>query len=149
MAEIHPLGYRRKPSSVQSLSRVRLCNPMDCNTPGLPVHHQLQELVTGRCHTDNTPLQDFSGWVCWVGVWGIASGSWVLLPPRTAGVGPWRRCQHSNSLMLQKRGKKPAQGDHQNQEGKPFLASNDCPDHLVTKPWDQLGHKTCAGVLSV
>ena len=31
--------------SVQWLSRVRLCNPMDCSTPGLPVHHQLQELA--------------------------------------------------------------------------------------------------------
>ena len=30
-------------SSVQSLSRVRLCNPMDCSTPGLPVPHQLPE----------------------------------------------------------------------------------------------------------
>ena len=28
-------------SSVQSLSRVRLCDPIDCSTPGLPVHHQL------------------------------------------------------------------------------------------------------------
>ena len=45
-----------------------LCNSMDCSTPGLPVHHQLQELVTSRCHTDNTPLQDFSRWVCRVGV---------------------------------------------------------------------------------
>ena len=30
-------------SSVQSLSCVRLCNPMNCSTPGLPVHHQLPE----------------------------------------------------------------------------------------------------------
>ena len=30
-------------SSVQSLSRVRLCNPMNCSMPGLPVHHQLPE----------------------------------------------------------------------------------------------------------
>ena len=29
-------------SSVQSLSHVRLCNPMNDSTPGLPVHHQLQ-----------------------------------------------------------------------------------------------------------
>ena len=29
-------------SSVQSLSHVRLCDAMDCGTPGLPVHHQLQ-----------------------------------------------------------------------------------------------------------
>ena len=28
-------------SSVQSLSSVRFCNPMNCSTPGLPVHHQL------------------------------------------------------------------------------------------------------------
>ena len=28
-------------SSVQSLSRVRLCNPMNHSTPGLPVHQQL------------------------------------------------------------------------------------------------------------
>ena len=28
-------------SSVQSLSRFRLCDPMDCSTPGFPVHHQL------------------------------------------------------------------------------------------------------------
>ena len=32
-------------SSVQSLSRVQLCNPMDCSTPGLPVHHQLPEFT--------------------------------------------------------------------------------------------------------
>ena len=28
-------------SSVQSLSYVWLCNPMDCSTPGFPVHYQL------------------------------------------------------------------------------------------------------------
>ena len=32
-------------SSVQSLSRVRLCDPMDCSMPGLSVHHQLPELA--------------------------------------------------------------------------------------------------------
>ena len=32
-------------TSVQSLSRVRLCDPMDCSTPGLSVHHQLPELI--------------------------------------------------------------------------------------------------------
>ena len=29
---------------VQSLSWVRLCFPIDCSTPGFPVHHQLPEL---------------------------------------------------------------------------------------------------------
>ena len=30
---------------VQSLSRVRLCNPMDCSTPGFPVLHHLPEFA--------------------------------------------------------------------------------------------------------
>ena len=30
-------------SSVQSLSRVRLCNTMNCSTPGLLVHHHVPE----------------------------------------------------------------------------------------------------------
>ena len=29
-------------SSVQLLSHVRLCDPMSCSMPGLPVHHQLR-----------------------------------------------------------------------------------------------------------
>ena len=37
-------------SSVQSLSRVRLFDPMDCSTPGLPVHHQLPELTQTHVH---------------------------------------------------------------------------------------------------
>ena len=32
-------------SSVQSLSRVRLCNPMNRSMPGLPVHHKLPEFT--------------------------------------------------------------------------------------------------------
>ena len=32
-------------SSVQLLSRVRLCDCLDCRTPGFPVHHQLLELA--------------------------------------------------------------------------------------------------------
>ena len=32
-------------SSVQLLSRVWLWDPMDCSTPGLPVHHQLLEFT--------------------------------------------------------------------------------------------------------
>ena len=37
--------------SVQLLSCVRLCNPMDClaNMPGLPVHRQLSELNSNSC----------------------------------------------------------------------------------------------------
>ena len=39
-------------SSVKSLSCVSLCNPMDCRTPGFPVHHQLPELAQ-TCVPDN------------------------------------------------------------------------------------------------
>ena len=37
-------------SSVQSLSRVWLCDPMNCSMPGLPVHHQLLEFTQTHIH---------------------------------------------------------------------------------------------------
>ena len=40
-------------SSVQSLSRIWLCNPVDCSMPGLPVHRQLPEFTQTHVH-----------WVC-------------------------------------------------------------------------------------
>ena len=43
------------PVSVQSLSCVELCNPMNHSTPGLPVHHQLPELT-------QTHVQPFILW---------------------------------------------------------------------------------------
>ena len=52
-------------NSVQSLSRVRLCDPMDCSTPGLPVHHQIQEFTETHVH--------------WVG--DIIQSSHLLLSP--------------------------------------------------------------------
>ena len=30
-------------------SRLTSCNPMDCSTPDVPVHHQLQELYLNSC----------------------------------------------------------------------------------------------------
>ena len=33
-----------------SISCVRLCNPIDCNMPGFPVHHQLPELTQTYVH---------------------------------------------------------------------------------------------------
>ena len=44
-------------SSVQSLSRVRLCNPMDCSTPGFPVHHQLPESAQTHVHQLGDAIQ--------------------------------------------------------------------------------------------
>ena len=37
-------------SSVQLLSCVGLCDPVDCSTPGFPVHHQLLELAQTHVH---------------------------------------------------------------------------------------------------
>ena len=37
-------------SSVQSLSHVRLCDPMECSTTDFPVHHQLPELAQTHAH---------------------------------------------------------------------------------------------------
>ena len=44
-------------SSVQLLSCVRLCNPMDCSTPGFPVHHQLPEFTQTHVHHVNDAIQ--------------------------------------------------------------------------------------------
>ena len=35
---------------VQSLSHVRLCNLMDCSTPGIPALHHLAELAQTHVH---------------------------------------------------------------------------------------------------
>ena len=44
-------------SSVQSLSRVRLCDPMNGSTPGLPVHHQLPEFTQTHVHWVSDAIQ--------------------------------------------------------------------------------------------
>ena len=46
-------GFR----SVQSLSRVGLCDPTDCSTPGFPVHHQLPELTQTDVHQVRDAIQ--------------------------------------------------------------------------------------------
>ena len=43
------LVYSVQFSSVAQ-SRLTLCDPMDCSTPGLPVHHQLPELAQTHVH---------------------------------------------------------------------------------------------------
>ena len=45
-------------SSVQfSRSVVSLCDPMNCSTPGLPVHHQLPESTQTHVHQVNDAIQ--------------------------------------------------------------------------------------------
>ena len=34
-----------------------LCNPMDCSTPGLPVHHQLPEFTQTHVHCVSDAIQ--------------------------------------------------------------------------------------------
>ena len=43
--------------SDQSLSRVRLCDPMNRRTPGLPVHHQLLEFTQTHVHRVSDSIQ--------------------------------------------------------------------------------------------
>ena len=38
-------------------SCLTLCNPMDCSTPGLPVHHQLQEFTQTDVHWVGNAIQ--------------------------------------------------------------------------------------------
>ena len=44
-------------SSVQSLSHVWLCDPMNCSTPGLPLHHQLPEFTQIHVHRISDAIQ--------------------------------------------------------------------------------------------
>ena len=44
-------------SSVQSLSRVRLCDPMNHSTPGLPIHHQLPEFIQTHVYRVSDAIQ--------------------------------------------------------------------------------------------
>ena len=46
-------------SSVQSLSRVRLCNLMNHSTLGLPVHHKLREFTQTHVHRVGYVIQPF------------------------------------------------------------------------------------------
>ena len=49
--------HRHSFSSIQSLSHVWLCDPMDCSTPGLPVHHQLPEFNQTHVHWASDAIQ--------------------------------------------------------------------------------------------
>ena len=46
----NPLWLYHQFSSVQSLSHVQLCDPMNRSTSGLPVHHQLAEFTQTHVH---------------------------------------------------------------------------------------------------
>ena len=58
---IHAVQYGNRSShmasSVQSLSHVRLCNPMNRSMPGLPVHHQLPKFTQTQVHRISDAIQ--------------------------------------------------------------------------------------------
>ena len=61
--EFLPLSYEGSPGrrvkSVVSLPQLcpTLCNPMDCSTPGFPVHHQLPEFTQIHVHRVGDAIQ--------------------------------------------------------------------------------------------
>ena len=58
MGAIIPTSYNYYQfSSVQSLSHVRLCNPMNLSMPGLPVHHHLPEFTQTHVHQVGDAIQ--------------------------------------------------------------------------------------------
>ena len=49
--------YRVVPFSSVAQSCLTLCDPMDCSTPGLPVHHQLPEFTQTHVHQVGDAIQ--------------------------------------------------------------------------------------------
>ena len=42
---------------VQMLSRIRVCDPMDCSTLGFPIHHLLPEFAQTHVHREGDAIQ--------------------------------------------------------------------------------------------
>ena len=53
---MHIYKEMQKFSSVAQ-SYLTLYNPMDCSTPGFPIHHQLRELAQTRVHRVSDAIQ--------------------------------------------------------------------------------------------
>ena len=51
------LWWEGPANSIQSLSRVRHCDPRDCSTPGFPVYHQLPEFTQTHVHRVGDVIQ--------------------------------------------------------------------------------------------
>ena len=52
---LHMYIYIQFSSVIQSSST--LCDPMNCSTPGLPVHHQLLEFIQTHVHRVSDAIQ--------------------------------------------------------------------------------------------
>ena len=51
------ISYNSDQFSSVAQSCLTLCNSMDCSTPGLPVHHQLPELIQTHAHQVGDAIQ--------------------------------------------------------------------------------------------
>ena len=60
---LNPSNEHPIPSSVQSMSSLTLCDPMNCSMPGLPVHHQLLEFTQTHVHWDATQRGTLAFWI--------------------------------------------------------------------------------------
>ena len=52
-------GFHSVQFSSATQSCPTLCDPMDCSTPGYPVHHQLPELAESQDHRVDDAIQPF------------------------------------------------------------------------------------------
>ena len=89
-----------------------LCDPMDCSTPGLPVHHQLPEFFQTHVHWTSDAIQSqlltslniqnwfplgWTGWISlqWKEVQGVRFISWVRRHDSPeATIRSWKRLLH-------------------------------------------------------
>ena len=55
--EIIPLSCSKVQFSSVAQSCPILCDPMNCSTPGLPVHHQLLEFIQTHIHQVSDAIQ--------------------------------------------------------------------------------------------
>ena len=108
-------------SSVQLLSHVQLCNPMDCSTPHCPVYHQLSEPAQTHVHRVSDAIQpshplsspspasnpsQHQSLFQWVNsAWGIqstgVSASASFPPKKSQGWSPW---EWTGWISLQSKG---------------------------------------------
>ena len=54
---VHSVALSSVQFSSAAQSCLTLCDPMDCSTPGFPVHHQLQELTQAHVHWGSNAIQ--------------------------------------------------------------------------------------------
>ena len=85
--QTHPFAFTHFLAnvSVQSLSRVQLCDPMNCSMPGLPVHHQLLESTQTHVHRVGDAIQPSRP---------LSSPSPALNPSQHQGLLQWGSSSH-------------------------------------------------------